>query len=129
MVDVTTLVAFAERLAGWLKTLVEANAATRARWKGAVVLLQTAVLQTQRYVAQLDRGGTVDRDAEMALALAWQSAADAFYGLDGALAERLQLKAEFWTYPEQWTDRDVVQANIALEQVAQYTRQLLREGR
>ncbi|MBI3695604.1 MAG: hypothetical protein HY238_12295 [Acidobacteria bacterium] len=129
MAELTLIIALAERLAGWLKSLLDADAETRARWKGAVQLLQEAVLNTQAYVVQLDRGTPVNRQVERGLADAWQRAAGAFYGLDRELAERLQLKGEYWIQPESWTDQQVLEANISLQHVAEYTRQLLREGR
>ena len=71
----------------------------------------------------------MNRQVERSLAEAWQRAAGEFYGLDGVLAERLQLKGEYWIQPESWTDQQVLEANISLQHVAEYTRQLLREGR
>jgi hypothetical protein len=127
--ELSLIIALADRLTGWLRSLVAADIETRTRWKGAVRVLQDAVLNTQAYVAQLDRGTPVNRQVERSLAEAWQRAAVEFYGLDGELAERLQLKGEYWIQPESWTDQQVLEANISLQHVAEYTRQLLREGR
>ena len=129
MAELTLIIAFADRLAAWLKNLLDADVETRTRWKGAVQLLQEAVLSTKAYVAQLDRGKPANREVERSLSDAWQRTAGAFYGLDGSLAERLQLKGEYWIQPEIWTDQQVLDANISLQHVAEYTRQLLREGR
>ena len=129
MDELSLIVALGDRLAGWLRSLLVADKDTRNRWKGAVRVLQEAVLNTQAYVAQLDRGTPVNRQVERSLAEAWQRAAGEFYGLDGVLAERLQLKGEYWIQPESWTDQQVLEANISLQHVAEYTRQLLREGR
>jgi hypothetical protein len=79
-------------------------------------------------VAALDRTSPRDRGVEAQLSTLWQQASIAFYGIDGQLAERLQLKAEYWTQPEQWSDQQVADANISLQRVAEYTRQLLHEG-
>lgn len=59
----------------------------------------------------------------------WSTAANSFYTLDGALAARLQLKAEYWTQPELWSSDQVRDAGIALDHVAAYTHQLLHEGK
>jgi hypothetical protein len=129
LAELSSIIALGDRLLEWLRILVQADAATRTRWKDAVQVLQVAVLNTQAYVVQLNRGERVDRQVERGLAEAWQNAAGAFYGLDGALAERLQLKGEYWIQPENWTEQQVLDANISLQHVAEYTRQLLREGR
>ena len=88
-----------------------------------------AVLETQVYAASLGRGSRVNRTKEIELVSKWRNAAEGFYTLDGALAERLQLKAEYWTEPESWTDQEVHDAGIALGHVAERTRQLLYEGK
>ena len=57
-------IALADRLNSWLKLLLNAEPATRARWKTAVQVLQETVLNTQTYVVGLKRGKQVDRDLE-----------------------------------------------------------------
>ena len=101
------------RVTSWLDDLLKADAASRERWKQAVRCLQNAAIKTQAYVAELKRGVYSDRATERELAFAWQQASSAFYGLDGPLAERLQLKGEYWTQPESWTDAQVRDANIS----------------
>jgi len=74
--------------------IARAQATTRAKWKRALPKLQKAVLETQLYVASLDREESIDRKEERRLVKLWRTAAARFYTLDGELAERLQLKAE-----------------------------------
>lgn len=129
MIDPAMLKAVADYAARVIGAVVNADTATRTRWKTAVEQLQDSVLQTQLYVSTLDRAQLPDRTVEERLVGLWRVAATAFYGLDGALAERLQLKAEYWTQPDLWSAQQVRDAGIALEHVAQLTRQLLREGK
>ena len=124
----TVLAKGASQLATWLKWLRDADEATRERWKQAIAVLQTAVLETQSYVARVGRGEAADRAVEHQLFNRWAAASNAFYSLDGPLAARLQLKAEYWTDPEAWTSEQVREAGISLDHVAQYTRQLLHEA-
>jgi hypothetical protein len=119
----------AEYAAEALRYNARAQATTRAKWKRALPKLQKAVLETQLYVASLDREESLDRKEERRLVKLWRTAAARFYALDGELAERLQLKAEYWTQPEAWTSQQVRDAGIALQHVAEYTRQLLHEGK
>ncbi len=127
--DLTALRTTAEYASNVLRAIANQNAENKANWKSAVSLLQEAVLETQVYVASLDRGQPAQLSEEHRLIGLWRNAAGSFYVLDGALAERLQLKAEYWTQPESWTSQQVRDAGIALEHVAAYARQLLYEGK
>ncbi len=118
----------AAQLTPRLKWLRDADGETRMRWSVAIRELQTAVLETQAYVARIDRGDRVERAVEYQLFNRWAAASNAFCALDGPLASRLQLKAEYWANPEARTSEQVKDAGISLDHVAQYTRQLLLEA-
>jgi hypothetical protein len=126
--DWTLLKIAAESATKLLPTLLRKNARMRKEWKTAISKLQVAVLETQLYAASLERGKRVNRKEERKLVGKWRAAAEEFYGIDGALAERLQLKAEYWTTPESWTAQEIHDAGIALQHVAERTRQLLYES-
>jgi hypothetical protein len=119
----------AEYVTGVLDAVLKRSAATQEQIKKAVAELQAAVLETLQYVSSLEGGKPPDRQAEAHLVSLWKVAAGAFYGIDGTLAERLQLKAEYWTNPESWTGAEVREAGIALDHVAELTRQLLYESK
>jgi hypothetical protein len=127
--DLTLVKAAADYATGVLRSVAGQKKETREQWKLAVSKLQEAVLQTRLYVSSLDRGNPIDRAEEQRLVALWSAAAGGFYTLDSTLAERLQLKAEYWTQPESWTSEQVREAGIALQHVAERTRQLLREGK
>jgi hypothetical protein len=126
--DWVTLKGIADYAANAIGEIRKANKETRNQWKTAVSELQKAVLQTKVYVSALDCGEPVSRRTEKQLVALWRDAANGFYDLDGTLAERLQLKAEYWTQPQAWTGQQVRDAGIALDHVAEYTRQLLHES-
>jgi hypothetical protein len=129
MISLVVLKAVADYAGRAVGAVLDADAKTRARWRLAVPQLQDAVLETQLYLTSHADGQPADRDAEKQLVRLWRDAATAFYTLDGRLAERLQLKAEYWTEPNAWTRQQIVDAGIALQHVAEHTRQLLHEGR
>ena len=112
-------------LTEWLRTQVVIRG---DRKETAIKALQTAALQTNVYDAMLSRGEARNSAREIELVSLWSSAATCFYRLDPDLAERLQLKAEYWTDPESWTPEQVHSARISLQQITQLTRQLLHEG-
>jgi hypothetical protein len=116
---------FLSGIAQWLKD----QASVRGkRMEDAVRALQTAAIQTNLYEVARRKRDTRDTGREADLASLWSAAATAFYRLDADLAERLQLKAEYWTDPEAWTSEQVRSARIGLQQITELTRQLLREG-
>ncbi len=126
--DLALLKTAADYAAAVIRGVIRAEATTKLRWKKAVGHLQDAILQTQVYVSSLDRGEHVNRSREAALVTLWRTAATHFYGLDGDLAQRLQLKAEYWAEPESWTSQQVQDAGIALQHLSEYVRQLLYES-
>jgi hypothetical protein len=64
MIDPALLKAVADYAARVIGAVVNADTATRTRWKAAVEQLQDAVLQTQLYVSTLDRTQRPDRTVE-----------------------------------------------------------------
>ena len=99
-----------------------------ARLEAAVRALQTAALQTNLYEASFRAGKLRDTTREGELVGLWGSAAGSFFCVDPDLAERLQLKAEYWTEPDAWTPEQIHDARVSLQQITELTRQLLREG-
>jgi hypothetical protein len=98
----------------------------RQRLREAIAKLLLAVTETRAYAARSTPARETQR--EHGLARLWSEAAAAFYQVDGALAERLQLKAEYWTDPDAWTALQVRDAHISLDEVAARARQMLYAG-
>ena len=116
------LSAQAVKALGWL---LNSDADKKAQLKAATEKLQVAVLRTLLYINAKQQS----KETEAELVDRWREASTAFYGLDNELAERLQLKAEYWTSPDSWTDDEVREAGISLNRVAVFTRQLLHESK
>jgi hypothetical protein len=127
--DLTLVKTAADYALKAIDAIKNADSRTREEWKAALPKLQKAVLETQLYLAPRAEGQSADRQAETRLVRLWRDAATAFYTLDGELAARLQLKAEYWTEPEAWSRQQIVDAGISLQHVAEHTRQLLHEGK
>jgi len=95
------------------------------REDAAVKAVLLAVNETKLYIASLDRGEPKRRDQERLLVQLWTDSAVAIRRSDPDLAERLQMKAEYWADPENWSDDDVRAAMIGIETVATRARALL----
>ncbi|HYR77562.1 MAG TPA: hypothetical protein VEM96_17230 [Pyrinomonadaceae bacterium] len=92
----------------------------------AVGSVLTAVNSTKSYTARLDRGEPVDYQLEAQLAALWTTAAVHIRRTDADLADRLQMKAEYWTNPREWKDEEVVNNRIQIDVIAAEARRLLR---
>ncbi len=95
------------------------------REDAAVKAVLLAVNETKLYIASLDRGEPHRREHERLLVQLWTDAAVAIRRSDPELAERLQMKAEYWADPENWTEHDIKSAAIGIETVATRARALL----
>jgi len=92
----------------------------------AIKSVLDAVNQTKSYIARLDRGYGEDSDKEEQLVALWTTAAVHIRRTDAELANRLQMKAEYWTNPRQWSDDDVRKNRIRISEIAKEARRLLR---
>jgi len=97
----------------------------RERDDAAVKAVLTAVNKTKEYIAGLDRGEHIDRMAEAKLVKLWTTASVHIRRTDPDLAVRLQMKAEYWTNPENWTDKEIADNRIQIDEIAKEGRRLL----
>jgi len=109
------------QIGDWL----DRSARRAEREDAAVKAVLLAVNETKLYIASLDRGEPKRRDQERLLVQLWTDAAVAIRRSDPQLAERLQMKAEYWADPENWTAHDIKSAAIGIEAVAARARELL----
>ena len=93
----------------------------------AVRSVLTAVNTTKSYLARRDRGEPADRGAEAELVALWTTASVDIRRTDPPLAQRLQQKAEYWANPENWSDEDIVQNGIRIDEIAEAGRRLLSD--
>lgn len=85
--------------------------------------LIAATRETQIYVARKIQ----DLPTEALLAKLWHTAAVAMRRFDSDLTDRLYLKGTYWTEPAAWTNDDVKNARITLDEMHEICRQLLIE--
>ena len=91
----------------------------------AVRSVLTAVNKTKSYLASRDRGEPINREIEAELVTLWTSASVHIRRTDPKLARRLQQKGEYWTNPETWTDEEIINNGIRIEEIAAEGRRLL----
>lgn len=105
----------------WLDRL----ARRRDRADDAVKAVLLAMNQTKAYIADWENDKR-SRVRERSLVRLWTEAAVAIRRSDPEFAETLQMKAEYWASPENWTSTDVQRAGIGIKRVAAKARALLK---
>jgi hypothetical protein len=83
---------------------------------------------TLQYLADQRRTGQRDYQRERALANGWSRAGAKLIDLNDPpreLVNRYFLKAEFWSFPERWTDERIKASRIGLDEIAEESRSLL----
>ena len=89
----------------------------------AVSSVLTAVNSMKKYLARLDRGDPIDDQVEGELVALWTTAAVHIRTHRRELADRLQLKAEYWTNPREWENERSCQLN-PIDEIAEEGRRL-----
>jgi hypothetical protein len=99
----------------------EYTAAIRTVWR--------AVDITRMFLTGNRRGNYSVTPSNAQLVDLWSEAALAIAVVDEELAERLRMKAEYWSDPSDWTEAEIERARIGIDLVATEARRLLRSSR
>ena len=129
---ITQLSSPLDPLVNRLSDLIQEKARISEADKRAVAdALSSAVAIAHRkiqYIAQQRRTEQRDLDKEVALSIGWSDAGLKLATLpepQSELADRYFRKADYWAYPEAWTDERIDAARIRLEEIAQESRTVL----
>jgi hypothetical protein len=91
----------------------------------AIKQVWEAVDETRIFLASVKVGEAEDNRPNPHLVKLWSEAALAIADIDSDLADRLRMKAEYWSDPTNWDSAQVINARIAIDEVATETRRLL----
>lgn len=110
-----------DQVAGWIAGAdVEPDDAS-------VAVVLTALNATIHEIGRQRNLGRKQVQADRSLVTAWQAAALAIRRTDADLARRLQMKAEYWADPNNWTQYDIERADISIARIGPTIRNLLKE--
>lgn len=104
------------------------NERKQQRDDAAIKSVLTAINSTKRYLASRARGEPVDRETEATLIQFWTEASVHIRRTDADLAYRLQEKAEYWTNPENWSEDEVGENRIQIDEISKEGKRLLLEA-
>ncbi len=113
-------------LGAWLDRFRSGRADRTEHERQAMRELLKALGKTKVYIARLKRGDADPAEEEMLVEL-WLSAAAAFQGINPELSIQLELKGEYWTDPDAWSDTDVTKAGIHIKDISEKAREILGE--
>jgi hypothetical protein len=116
-----------ERLTALLEPVAGIGDKKRQMDDVALKAISDALNETLIYSGRIDQGGPEDREIEEKLARVWGAAAVPLRHIDPELAEKCQYKAEYWANPRHWDQKKVNQLGIALKDVANSYRDLLKK--
>lgn len=124
-VNAAVLLGIATALQGLLTQVSEDRVREDEQFRRALKEVLRALNKTKAYIADRTCGQPRDRAREEELSLAWTRASGELWGVDPDLAERCELKGEYWADPAAWDQDDIEQARIGIEQVSEEARSLL----
>jgi len=91
----------------------------------ALHALCKALNETKAYVTRLNQGNKPDRRHEHDIAYLWPKASVPVRHIDPDLADRCFLKGSYWHEPKSWSESQLEESRIALDQVLESTKKLL----
>jgi hypothetical protein len=86
-----------------------------------------ALDETYLYYAELESGQPRNDERERQLSKYWSAAAIPMRHLDKELAEKCDLKSEYWINPDNWSDIKIEEVGISLGKVRGHYRKLLKK--
>jgi hypothetical protein len=90
----------------------------------ALRAISTALQETKIYYRSLERDGDRNHDTEAQLVKYWGAAAIPLRHIDEELAMVCEQKSEFWIRPDNWSNEEIAEFGIKLQDVYLAYRQL-----
>ena len=91
----------------------------------ALSSISNALMETKLYYGKLSRGMPRNIDTEGMLAKYWAAAAIPMRHFNGELAEACHDKSEFWVNPDSYSDKDLAELGIRLQDVSGAYRKMI----
>jgi hypothetical protein len=113
----------------FLKLSQDRKIASDARYQTALDRLNEALGKTRSYVARLEEGLPEDRSLEAELAVLWYNASGPCSFFDSDFAERCQMKGSYWNKPSIWSQQDIKNSGIGLDDVGEHIRQMIIDAK
>lgn len=113
-----------DKLIGVLGPIATLSKEKRELKDDALRAVSTALTETCIYYRSLGKDAQRNEEKEAQLARYWSAAAIPLRHIDEELAGICENKAEYWLNPEGWSNEEILQYGIKLEDVKQAYRQM-----
>jgi hypothetical protein len=114
-------------LYSFLERVSRARNRRTERHDQALAAIYVAANETRMYIRDSKKAKNRNKSREAKLVRLWTKAAVPVRHIDRDLADRCLLKADFWINPTQWTPAQVKKFGIRIDEIYEYSRQLLQE--
>lgn len=118
-----------KRLTNLIGHMTEIGRDKRELRDNALRSISHALNETYLYYRDIDSGKERNMDTEAQLSRYWAAAAIPLRHIDNELAEVCEYKSDYWINPETWDQSKIMEFGIALEDVRERYRTLLRPQR
>lgn len=125
MIEVGQLISVFDHLINWLKTAGEGRRQNREEYKKALLIIYMAANETKSYIASLKRRKNPDLERERKLSQLWREASVELREIDRDFAQRCLLKSDYWADPTSWSNEDIDNARISINEVFNRAKELL----
>lgn len=125
ILEIPTIISIIEQIRKWLDKEKEKSEAQKTEAKNALKAIYTASIETKAYLTKRETNKKRDKKIETGLAKLWAEAAIEARNIAPELAGQLEMKSNHWTEPQKWTDKQIVEAGIDINQITESARKLL----
>jgi hypothetical protein len=126
VIEVTTLISLFNQVREWLNRSDTKSARQSAEFRAALKSIYVAAFETKAYLAAIEeRNEPQNYDTEKRLSNLWAEAAIDLRDIDQDLAARCLLKGDYWANPNRWTQQQIDESKINVNNVFEDARNLL----
>ncbi len=123
MVELVSLLSLLNQIKQWLEFARASDEKKDAQYEAGIEALYTALGETKIYIGSIRQKEKLGHqivknpETEAQLSRLWMKASLEIRHYNPDLAERCRLKWDYWADPDGWTDEQLNEAHIALDEV------------
>jgi hypothetical protein len=94
----------------------------------ALLAINTALIETKKYIEESDANGSIDRAREYQLSQLWADAAAKARYANADLATRMQDKSLYWSDNLEWPEDAILDKGIDIDSIQKTVKDLLKKA-
>jgi len=125
MVAISDLISIFEATRTLVLSMKQHNKINDKKYQKALMAIYEATTKTKNYIASLETRQNHAKKKERELSELWINAGVTLRTIDSDLAQRCIIKADYWSNPNQWTDEQIKNSRITLDEIIIESRDLI----